>query len=150
LRHLPVTAIHHSPLRRAVQTAAAVSALLPEVPLMVSPLLSECIPGFPTEYAGHFTHLTAERIARDQAQVDAAFRTYVVPAGGPVVHDVIICHGNIIRALMMRVLRVSPERWVHAITHNGGISEVLIDTAGQPFLVSFNETSHLPADLRTH
>ena len=150
LSRLPIQVIHFSPLRRAAQTADEIGGTLVGVPRHASPLLKECVPGFPLEYAAVFAHLAPERIARDCQQVDEAFaRFFVVPEESDR-HEVVVCHGNIIRALVMRVLRVAPERWVHAVAHNAGITEVLVDSAGQQFLVSFNETSHLPTELKTH
>jgi probable phosphoglycerate mutase len=47
LSDLPIAVIHHSPLRRAAETAAIVSERFPGVPVRLSPLLRECVPGWP-------------------------------------------------------------------------------------------------------
>ena len=47
LQGIPFSAIHHSPWRRAVQTAEIGAGHLPGVPLHPSDLLQECIPAVP-------------------------------------------------------------------------------------------------------
>jgi serine/threonine-protein phosphatase PGAM5 len=150
LRDLPIGVIHHSPLTRAVETAVQLGAIWPGVPLRSSPLLAECIPGFPAAMADLFAHVTAERVARDGRQAERAFTRYFQPARRAERHELIVCHGNIIRYFVCRALQAPAEHWVYARTHHCGISQIEIEANGLAIVVSYNDTGHLPHALRTY
>ena len=64
LAGLPITTIHHSTMRRAVETAEVVAARFPRVTLQPSALLRECIPFVPIGYESMFARFTPDVIAR--------------------------------------------------------------------------------------
>jgi serine/threonine-protein phosphatase PGAM5 len=146
---LPIDAVIHSGLRRAHETAAIIVVKFPGLVLRSSELLRECTPGIPVGYAESFSHLTHEAIERELQQAEAAFDEFFVPAIGSDRHEIIVCHGNIIRYFILRVLRAPTELWANPALHHCGISELWVEADGQVRLVSHNDTGHLPYTLRT-
>jgi serine/threonine-protein phosphatase PGAM5 len=174
LSALPIGIIHHSPLRRAEETAQIIAAAFPDVPLRPARLLQECIPYLPAAFiewreangadAAQEQMLPpelrqwlgvwpagAERklIEEHMHQAQRAFTKYFVPTHRSERHEVIVCHGNILRYFVCRALSVPPEAWIHADVHNCGISEIVIESSGRTMLISHNDTGHLPYSMRT-
>ncbi|HEX6292011.1 MAG TPA: histidine phosphatase family protein [Herpetosiphonaceae bacterium] len=177
LKQLPISIIHHSPLRRAAETAAIIADQFPEVPLRPARLLQECIPYLPAAFVEWYTQAARnESLTRRQAipsemkrwlnlwpagtewelieqgmsQARRAFEKYFIPTPRAERHEVLVCHGNILRYFVCRALEVSEAAWIHTDVHNCGISEITIDSSGRVMLVSHNDTGHLPYPMRTY
>jgi serine/threonine-protein phosphatase PGAM5 len=146
---MPVDVIFHSGLRRAHETAEIVASRLPGIELRESALLRECIPCIPLGLEGIFTHLSPEQLDQNAQQARAAYDTHFTPSADIDCHDLLICHGNIIRYFMLRALMAPVELWANAMTYNCGVSEVWMNDHGRASLVSHNDCGHLPTDLRT-
>lgn len=149
LSQLPITTIHHSDLKRAVQTAELIASKLPDVALQPNPLLRESIPCLPKRSAAWMANFPPEVIKKSQHWAEQVFMQYFIKSEDGDCHDVLVCHGNILRYLICRVLQVNPEVWSHADSHNCGISEAVVDRHGEMLLVSHNDTGHLPYSMRT-
>ena len=149
LRHLPITTIHHSTLRRASETASIIASAVTAVPLRPARVLWECLPCIPPHLTQQFAHLSEAVIEKDALQAERAFERYFKAAAKITRHEIIVCHGNIIRYLVCRALQVPVESWANTDIHNCGISEVAIESDGRMMLISHNDTGHLPYDLRT-
>lgn len=149
LSQLPIATIHHSDLKRAAQTAKLIASKLPDVALQSTPLLRECIPCLPKRAATWMMNFSPETLREGQHWVEQVFAQYFTKCEQGDRHDVLVCHGNILRYLICRALQVAPEVWNHADIHNCGISEVAIDRHGEMLLVSHNDTGHLPYSMRT-
>lgn len=61
--------------------------------------------------------------------------------------DVLVCHGNLIRYFVCRILQVSLDAWVNMDTLNCGVSTIQIQPNGNCKLIAFNDTGHLPTHL---
>ncbi|MBA3470067.1 MAG: histidine phosphatase family protein [Herpetosiphonaceae bacterium] len=149
LRNLPIATIHHSTLRRASETANIIATAVDAVPLRPARVLWECLPCIPPHLTQQFAHLSEAVIERDALQAERAFERYFKAAAQVTRHEIIVCHGNIIRYLVCRALQVPIESWANTDIHNCGISEVAIESDGRMMLISHNDTGHLPYDLRT-
>jgi len=62
--------------------------------------------------------------------------------------DLLITHGNLIRAFACRVLGLTPESWLLFWTSHCGITDLRITAKGAR-IVTYNDVAHLPAELRT-
>jgi serine/threonine-protein phosphatase PGAM5 len=180
LSRLPISAIHHSTLRRARETAEIIGSRFPEVKPRASSVLCECMPyvppylewwyaegapgGEPSEEAradpalGVWLSLWPpgtkwDAIIREIAQAEKAFKTYFRRTRGPdqggARHEVIVCHGNIIRYFVCRALQASPAAWINTDINNCGLCEIQVKTDGRVMLLSHNDTGHLPLDMKT-
>ncbi|MGH2522771.1 MAG: histidine phosphatase family protein [Anaerolineales bacterium] len=150
LSALPIRVIHHSTLRRARETAEIISARFSDVPLRPSRLLCECTPCIPLGFTEHFSHLSPETIEQEGQQAQRAFEKYFRQARRGERHEVVVCHGNIIRYFVCRALQVPPEAWANTDIHHCGLSQVEIRPDGRVKLISHNDTGHLPESMRTY
>ena len=174
LAALKIDVIYTSSLRRTMETARIIALEFSDIPIRPSPMLWECIPAMP-DYAisWHKSHLnmdtsalkippeitpwvglwnddTTEReIDEGFEQARQAWQKYFVPARGKDRHDVIVCHGNILRYFVMRALLVPPEAWRNTDIYNCGISEIQIESDGRIMLLSHNDSGHLPGEMKT-
>jgi serine/threonine-protein phosphatase PGAM5 len=150
---LPVNAIYCSTLRRAAETAGIIAREFPSLEVQPSRELWEivpCIPPREAEYFSlHFPNLTPATIARDRYVADQAFDRIFCPALENDETDIVICHGNIIRYFVCRVLNVAVETWANMETNNCGITRCVIESDGRMMLVSLNDTGHLAPVMRT-
>ena len=176
LADLPVTAIHHSTARRATETAEVIGTQFPGVPLQVDPVLLECIPAYPPAFVAWYSGVSGEQLSAgetpvpaemrfwldmwppgtpwpvmeaDVVQAAAAFDRYFRPEGATDGHEIVVCHGNIIRYFVLRSLGAPTEFWINTDINNCGLSEILVKPDGQVMLLSHNDTGHLPAELKT-
>lgn len=177
LSALPIDIIHHSPLRRAAETAKVVAAACPDVPVRPARLLQECIPYLPAAFIEWYTTSSDQevwekrqnlpsalrpwlnmwaagtewsKIEQGMQQARRSFEKYFVPAHRSTRHEVVVCHGNILRYFVCRALNVAEDAWIQTDVHNCGISEILVEPNGRTMLVSHNDTGHLPYPLRTY
>lgn len=149
LSSLPISAIYCSTLRRAVETAEIIAREFPDILLQRSRLLWECIPCIPRNFAELFVDIPAEKIAQDRERAGRAFDRHFKRARGKDKHEIVVCHGNLIRYFVCRVLQLEIEDWVDMDMSNCGISTVLIGSNGRMVLVSHNDVGHLPYHLIT-
>lgn len=144
LKTLPITTIHHSPLRRAAETAAIVGQQLPDVPLQMSPLLAEIIPGWPTHVKQYYRKVPRTQIERERQRAEQALAKFFRPTRGPDQHEVIVAHGNLIRYIVLSVLGHPPKMWTNIDFHNASLAEVHILPTSERLLLRLGDNSHIP------
>ncbi len=152
-----VSTIYHSSMYRAEQTARIIGQVFPEAPLQPSDLLRECIPSVPSRLAAVYAVTQDRSIPTEKETMNCARRLdkaydafFTAPEGEGNVHELLVCHGNIIRYLVARVIEADPAIWVNMAVHNCGITTVYINAYHQATLITHNEVGHLPDALRTH
>ncbi len=177
LSKLPISIIHHSTLRRASETAKIIADRLVDIPVRPSRLLQECIPYVPAAFVEWYSHTSIDeiqhqrhlippemkqwlnlwspdtersRIEQGMAQARRAFEKYFIPTHRAERHEILVCHGNILRYFVCRALKISEEAWIHSDVHNCGISEIVVESDGHVMLVSHNDTGHIPYHMRTY
>lgn len=149
LSQLPITTIYHSDLQRATETAELIATQFPHIPMHSTALLRECIPCLPMRAMTWAANIPPEKIQGNRQRLDHAFTQYFQAIEDVDQHDILVCHGNMLRYLICRALQVAPEAWLNADIHNCGISEVSVETNGKIMLISHNDTGHLPYSMRT-
>ncbi len=141
LRRLPIDVIHHSDLARAVETADILRKELRGVDVRSSRSLREGLPGMK-----ELPHRKRHRV--DRARMDRAYERLVRPCRGRDRHEVVVCHGNIIRYLIMRTLDVHPATWFRIDTLLCSVSLLRVSRRDGARVSSINDVSHLPEALR--
>lgn len=138
-------ALISSTMTRARETARVVGQSLPGLTLVQDPLLCECLP--PSRSNKVNKSVDARELAAAQQQLEAAFAKYFVPAGDHNEHEILVCHGNVIRWFVCRALDVDTKAWLgFSVAHCSlTIVEVLPD--GRCKVLGVGETGHIPANL---
>jgi serine/threonine-protein phosphatase PGAM5 len=148
LAHLPihVDLLVSSTFTRARETADIIGESLHMSPVRDS-AISECTaPSYRTDLREDFPgeHDSC------QAQLERAWARYVIPAGGrDDRHDVLVCHGNVIRWLVTRAIGLSTTRWPDFDIANGSITAIVVRPDGTTRLATFSDTGHIPASAQT-
>jgi broad specificity phosphatase PhoE len=144
LRSIHVDAIHYSTIGRAAETAAIIAPAFEGVRSQPSKLLWE-VPS-PAILSSRGEHA---RASAAQESFERAFTRFIRGHNGQGIRaDLLITHGNLIRAFACRVLGLTPEAWTLFWTSHCGITELRITPNGGRVL-SYNDVGHLPVQLRT-
>lgn len=140
-----IDAITSSTLPRAIQTATILSEALGKrfrkrrdlVEMLPTELPRKPLPAGtpPLELT------TAE-------QLDSAADWLLQPAK-KLRREVVVCHGNILRALTCRALDLPQSVWFDFAVHHCGVTSLTIMADGQCKLGGLNDIGHLPRKLRT-
>lgn len=147
-KDLPINCIHVSTLPRAIQTAEPLIKAFPEARLHRARRLIECIPPVTTLLReGFFKDYTDAQLAQQAQHAERAWEHYFKRTGATDRHEILVCHGNLIRYLALRAMELDPTAWVNLASHNCGITRIAVNTEGQTSLISYNEIGHLPATL---
>lgn len=132
-----------STLARAKETADIVARQIGGMKVRHTGLLCE---GLYTKVEGY--DIPASERREDRARADAAY-TKIVRTSRSDRTELVVCHGNLIRYFMCRALHTPVGKWLRMTTSHCGLSRVLVRDTGAVRVVSYNETSHLPAKLVT-
>ncbi len=150
LRAIPVryTNLYSSTMRRAVETAMVINKDFPYLKLQKFPILSECTP--PTWRADVMRKISLEKAKKCSARLDEAFKRFFKPTPDKDTNDIVVCHGNVIRYFVTKVLGVNTLSWLRMSIHNCSLTVVKIYSDGAMKLVSFNDIGHIPPNMQTH
>lgn len=149
LKSLPVrmTSLHCSTMTRARQTAMIINQNFPQLQLLQSKLLQECTP--PTWRKDVSDEVPPPLLLECKTKLDEAFSIYFISS--PIIdqHDIIVCHGNVIRYFVTKVLNVNYRSWLGMIISNCSLTIVRVYSDGDKRLVSFNDVGHIPPNMQT-
>lgn len=152
LSGVPLTAVWHSPLERAAETARAVADRLPSVSPQPNALLFDCVPtgmseDTPAVYEPFFGSYTEAEIEAGSAQMADAVGEFLRRKPGA--HELIITHNFVIAWFVREVLQMPHWRWLTLNQAHCGLT-VVGQRPGRPWtLISHNDLGHLPVELRT-
>ena len=149
LAQRPISSIHCSSLNRAEETARIISREVPGLMIQSTDLLWEAIPSMTPKLQIEMPHYTGQQVLQDRQRAEVAFRKYFKVAKRGDKHDVIVCHGNLIRYFVSLVLKAELESWMRMDICNCGVTQVLVQPEGDMAVLCHNDWSHLPRELRT-
>jgi serine/threonine-protein phosphatase PGAM5 len=152
----PIDAIYASTMTRAVETANIIAQSV-NLEYQTFDLLREAIPSIPPRIAEHILALmqndpsfTHETIHEERKRADAAFEHFfTAPESDEPVHELLVCHGNILRYLTCRALDINVDTWAKMNINHCAITSISVDSQGRMRLVTHNETRHLPPQYVT-
>lgn len=84
--------------------------------------------------------------------MEAAFRRYfhrASPEQKKDSYEVLVCHANIIRYLLLRALQLPPQAWNSFALPHCGVSIICINPVGEVFLFSFGDVGFFPKNKRS-
>ena len=142
---LPIGTVVHSDMIRAIQTAEAVSARLPGVPVECLPELAEGRPCVPQPSRSALRWHPAH-VAADGERIERAFRRLVRRASESAKGDeyvVVVCHANVIRYFVCRALQLPPEAWLRMSLPHCSLTTLCVYPNGRVSLHGFGDAGHL-------
>jgi len=137
-----------SPLTRARETADIIAALLPGLTPTIEPDLAECTP--PTWRQDVARTLAVEEAQGCRDQLERAFARLFVPSPNGDRHEILVCHGNVIRWFWCRALGVDPTAWLGMTIANCSLTVIQVRSDGSCKLFLFGDLGHLPPALQTY
>ncbi|MBL8510680.1 MAG: histidine phosphatase family protein [Betaproteobacteria bacterium] len=155
LAGMPVTfdALIASNMKRARETAQVMNSSLPALKLQLSPLLRECFPKMADSERMQRMMKAGDAKAADfdacEAQLKKAFQTYFVPAEDRERHDVLVCHGNVIRYLTLKAIGVDTGMWLNMSVAHTSLTVIRIAPNGTYKVLSVGDVGHLPPNMQS-
>ena len=142
------TSFTSSTMTRARQTAMIINKDFPKLELNQDELISECTP--PTWRKDVMADETEFELNKCKENIEKAFEKYFVPSPDQQDrHDLIVCHGNIIRYFATKVLRVDTMSWLQMSITNCSLTIIRIKPDGTMMLDTFSDYGHIPENMRT-
>jgi serine/threonine-protein phosphatase PGAM5 len=147
LAKLPVRidALVSSDFTRARETADEIGRAL-HLAANRDSLIHECLPN--SDHADTASAARAEVLACE-ANLAAAWDKYFRPTPAADRHDVLVCHGNVIRWMVARALGADTRRWSAMDIANGSLTVIAVKPDGTTRLVMFSDVSHIPSAKQT-
>ena len=150
LKSLPVkiTSLISSTMTRARQTAMIINYEFPNLDLQKDSLIRECTP--PTWRKDIMEREDPEELKNCTDNLEEAFNKFFIPSPDEEDrNDVLVCHGNVIRYFVTKVLKVNTMAWLQMTISNCSLTIVRIMPDGTTKLISFNDVGHIPPNLQT-
>jgi serine/threonine-protein phosphatase PGAM5 len=150
LKSLPVkiTSLISSTMTRARQSAMIINREFPELELQQYRLIRECTP--PTWRKDIMEREDPEELNNCADSLEAGFNKFFISSPDDEDrNDVIVCHGNVIRYFVTKVLKVNTMAWLQMTISNCSLTIVKIMPNGTMKLIAFNDVGHLPPNMQT-
>lgn len=129
--------------------AAIIAGHFPDLVLEGHDDIRECTP--PTRRSDIMAGLEPGEAGACETVLAAAWQRLACPArGSGDEHDIIVCHGNVIRWFVCRALAVDPTAWLGMSIANCSLTVVQIRADGSAKLLSFADAGHLPFSMTTY
>lgn len=151
LRALPIefTSLTSSPMTRARQTAMVLQSEFPRLELQQNKRIAECTP--PTWRQDIMAEVTAAEAGECAKNIEQFFKEWFVPApGAGDRHELVVCHGNVIRYLVAKALQVDTMSWLQMSISNCSLTVIRVLPDGKMKLDAFGDYGHMPENMRTY
>ncbi len=151
LRSLPVefTSLTSSTMTRARQTAVAIKREFPQLELKQSKLICECTP--PTWRQDIMLGVKAAETEACLKNIEQFFKEFFIPSpDARDRHELVVCHGNIIRYFVAKALQVDTMCWLQMSISNCSLTMIRVLPDGKMKLDAFGDYGHIPENMRTY
>jgi serine/threonine-protein phosphatase PGAM5 len=145
---VPFDTLWASPFTRARETAEIIAQSLSGLTPRLAPDLAECTPT--TRRQDIMADLAPGEAEACVAQLERAFARFFVPSPAGDRHELLVCHGNVIRWLWCRALGVETAAWLGMAIANCSITVIQVKPDGACKLYVFGDAAHLPVELQTY
>jgi serine/threonine-protein phosphatase PGAM5 len=143
---VPIDTLVSSEFMRAQQTADIIGRLIGR-PAGRDSLICECSPR--SDRPDFTTGRSREEPGRCDEQLRRAWSRYMRPSPDRDVHEVLVCHGNVIRWFVTRALGADTRRWASMEIANASLTLIQVRSDGTTRLVMFDDVGHLPLGLQS-
>ena len=150
IKSMPVefTSITSSTMRRAYQTAEIINQEFPELTLKQDSSICECTP--PSWRKDIMAGVDTTHKEKCVENLQYAFRQYFISSPDEKDrNDIIVCHGNVIRYFVTKVLNVDTMSWLQMSITNCSLTIIRVKPDGTMKLDAFSDYGHIPENMRT-
>jgi len=149
LRAFPVkmTGLYSSTMTRAWQTASVIHEDFPELEWQRSRRLRECT--MATWREDIMKKLDPGEPEECLEQVEAAYTEFFVPSPDGERHDIVVCHGNVIRYFVTRALNVDTKAWLGMSIANCSVTVIRVNADGTTKVLMVGDIGHISPNLQT-
>jgi probable phosphoglycerate mutase len=155
----PITAVHHGPLPRALQTARLVGEHLGGVPLTMSAAAGDYVPHVPDTdempagsaevFMRFLEPVTAEEAAEGRELAEQAREQFTGPVASDTDrHELVVTHNFLVAWLVRHALDAPEWRWLGLNFGHAALTVIRYAPGLPPALLTYNDMSHLPPELR--
>lgn len=137
-----------STMTRAKQTSQVIINDFSEIIFEQSDLIRECTP--PTWREDIMAETNTLEVEECVNNLEQAFQKYFIPS--PDIkdrNDIIVCHGNVIRYFVTKILKVDTMSWLQMSISNCSLTIIRILPDGNMKLDAFSDYGHIPENMRT-
>ncbi|HEU4335434.1 MAG TPA: histidine phosphatase family protein [Candidatus Eisenbacteria bacterium] len=131
---------------RARETADDLAAILGRAAERDT-LIRECGP--PSVRDSSATDSERAEQAECERTLEAAWAKYIRPSPDADAHDLLVCHGNVIRWFVARAVGADTRRWITMTIGNASLTVLAVRPDGSTRLVMFSDVGHLPVEKQT-
>jgi len=149
LRGMPVqfSILRSSTMTRARQTAEVIHEDFPALEWVKHRELSECTP---TTWRKDIMERTEPgEVAACEEQLESAFAEFFVPSPDGDRHEILVCHGNVIRWFVTRALGVDTHAWLGMSVSNCSITVIRVNANGTMKVLQVGDAGHIPPNLQS-
>ena len=149
LHGMPVvfTSLTASTMKRARETAQVVAQAFPQLSVEPAPLLREVTPRtWRTEIT---KDQKPEELDAAEAQLNQAFDKYFVPARDADQHDILVCHGNVIRYFVTKALGVDTQAWLGMSVAHCSVTIIQVTSKRTFKVLAVGDAGHIPPSLQS-
>ena len=137
-----------STMTRAMQTSQVIINDLSEIVFEKSDLIRECTP--PTRREDVMAETNTAEVEECVNNLEHAFQKCFIPSPDEKDrNDIIICHGNVIRYFVTKVLKVDTMSWLQMSISNCSLTIIRVLPNGNMKLDAFSDYGHIPENMRT-
>jgi serine/threonine-protein phosphatase PGAM5 len=150
LKAMPVefTSLTSSTMTRARETATVINKDFPKLKLLQSDLIRECTP--PTWRKDIMDETDSLELVDCKSNLGKAFKEIFIPSpDSKDRNDIIVCHGNVIRYFVTKILNVDPMSWLQMSITNCSLTIIRVLPDGKMKLDAFSDYGHIPENMRT-
>jgi serine/threonine-protein phosphatase PGAM5 len=135
-------------MSRALQTAMVINRDFPEFELQKEDLIRECTP--PTWRKDIMVDTDTLELSECIENLEKAFQKFFISSPDEKDrNDIIVCHGNVIRYFVTKVLKVDTMAWLQMSISNCSLTILRILPDGTMKLDAFSDYGHIPENMRT-
>jgi len=142
-----IDALHASTMTRARQTAEIIAGALPHLKPQPDRGIRECTPA--TYREDVMADLSPGEADSCAAQLEDAFARYFRPSPERDSTEVLVCHGNVIRYMVVRALGADPKLWLGMSLANCSLTVIEVRPDGRFRITAVGDRGHLPVPLQT-
>jgi serine/threonine-protein phosphatase PGAM5 len=142
------TSLTSSTMTRAKETAMIINEDFPGLELQESSLIRECTP--PTWRKDIMEETDSLELRECVENLEKAYKEIFVPSPDQKDrNDIIVCHGNVIRYFVTKVMKADPMSWLQMSIGNCSLTIIRILPDGYKKLAAYGDMGHIPPNMQT-